>query len=141
MRRGSGPVVIIEPVVIISGAPVYLLSKLLSAAPVVAFLRCARWTANDEFAATLRAIHEAGRAWQAVVELRERNNAVRCARPVSGRATMSIEEASERLGIGERRVQQLAQSGRITGRRVGQRWQLDQVSVAAYQHHHQKRTG
>ena len=43
-----------------------------------------------------------------------------------------LEDAQLALGISRRRVQELARSGRITGRRVGRRWYLDPYSVTAY---------
>jgi excisionase family DNA binding protein len=82
-------------------------------------MRAATWLHGSDVAEALAAIHEAGRAW---AELRERNNVVRRELPDPNRATLTVEETSELLGIGHRRVQQLAQSGRITGRRTGDRW-------------------
>ncbi len=127
------------PAAVITGQAAYLLSRWLRTPAAIAAMRAAQWLHGTDVAEALRAIHFAGDAWQATVELRERNNEIRYELPDPDRATLTVEEASEHLGIGNRRVQQLAQSGRITSHRTGGRWVLDQKSVNTYRHSHQRK--
>lgn len=124
---------ITEPGVVISGASVYLLSQLLRSPRVGLYLRSAAWLRSPDFDAALRDIHTMADAWQATVELRQRGDAVRCEDgPLAG-GTVTVEEACRLLGgLGKRRVQELAHSKRIAGRRVGQRWALSKASVIAH---------
>lgn len=130
--------VITEPSAVLSGAGVYLLAKLLKEPPVAACIRGARWLHGPDFAATIRAINAAGDAWQTTAELPQRGDALRSVLPATDCATMNTERAAEHLDLGIRRVQELAKSGRITGSRVGGRWQLDKKSVNIYQRRHQQ---
>jgi excisionase family DNA binding protein len=135
----SSPNLITEPAAIVGGPAAFLLSRFLRSGPVIACMRTARWFGGPDVAEALHAIHEAGSAWETNIELRERNDVVRCELPGPNLGTLTVMEASDRLGIGERRVQQLAQRGRITGHRVGGRWQLDQQSVNIYHHQRQQK--
>lgn len=129
-----------EPAALIGGPGAYLLSKLLKEPPVAAFIRDARWLHGPDFDLAVAAVHAAGRAWQATVDLPRRGNAVRFERSAADCTTMnpmSTKQAAEHLDLGIRQVQELAKSGRITGRRVAGRWQLDPSAVRAY--HQQKR--
>lgn len=58
-----------EPAAIVSGPAAYLLSRLLRAAPVVAYIRGARWLHGDDFTQALRAIHAAGHAWETSIDV------------------------------------------------------------------------
>jgi excisionase family DNA binding protein len=128
---------IAEPSAIVGGSAAYLLSRWLRTPSARTSMRAAQWLHGPDVTAALAAIHEAGRAW---AELRERNDVIRCELPDPNRATLTVEEASERLGVGKRRVQQLTHAGRITGRRVGCRWVLDSTSVRAYQQQHAEKS-
>ncbi len=125
-----------EPAALVSGPSAYLLSKLLREPPVAAHIRRARWLHGDDFMSAIRAINAASDAWQATAALPQRHNDRRYERPEQhcGTLTVTVEQASEQLDLGKRQVQRLALSGRITGRRVGGRWQLDPASVVAHQH-------
>lgn len=123
----------VEHAAIVSGSGASLLSRLLRSPQVTAYIRGAVWLHGDDFGHAVHAIHEAACAWDTTNNLRERNTAIRCERSVPDCATMNTEEASQQLGIGERRVQQLAQRGCITGHRVGGKWRLDTRAVTAYQ--------
>ncbi|MDQ2880487.1 MAG: helix-turn-helix domain-containing protein [Actinomycetota bacterium] len=127
------PTVITEPAAIVAGSAAALLSRWFRTPQVAALMRASPWLPGPDVAEALRGIHQAACAWEATVELRERNTVVRHELPGPNHATLTTEEASQRLGIGPRRVQQLAQRGRITGRRVGRKWELDVRSVYQYQ--------
>jgi excisionase family DNA binding protein len=123
----------VEHAAVITGPGASLLSRLLQAPQVLAFIRTAKWLHGDDFGQAVRAVHTAGRTWETSIGLRERNNAIRYELPGPNRATLSVEEASEHLGIGKRQVQNLVRAGRIAGHRLGGRWALDPTSVKIYQ--------
>jgi excisionase family DNA binding protein len=120
-----------EPSAVVGGSAAFLLSRLLRAAPVIAYMCRAGWVGGDDFDATLAAIHAAGRGWESTIKLPQRENAR--GRELSRPGYATIEEAAETLHLSRRRTQELAQAGSITGRRVGRRWQLDQRSIMIYQ--------
>ena len=122
-----------EPGVTIIGSAVYLLSKLLKAAPVAACVRSARWLHGADFTATVRAIHAAGHAWETSIDVPGRHNAVVKVHPVPQPGTMTSEQAAAVLQLSRRHIQRLASQGAITGRRVGGKWQLNPASVHVYQ--------
>jgi excisionase family DNA binding protein len=134
----NSPSRFVEHGALISGSGAYLLSRLLRSPQVAAYIRGAGWIGGDDFAAAVHAINAASDAWQAGLELQQRQNARRYELPDSCCAMMTVEEAAECLNLSIRRVQKLAQEGSLTGRRVGRRWELDSGSVQAYrERHHQ----
>jgi excisionase family DNA binding protein len=62
--------------------------------------------------------------------------------PSASEVGISVQEAAEVLAISTRRVQQLVDSGQLTGERDGPRrpWRLDPTSVHAYRQRHRSRT-
>lgn len=46
-------------------------------------------------------------------------------------ATITTQQAAERLGITARRVRQLIKAGHLTARRVGRDWLIDERSLRA----------
>lgn len=119
----------IEHGALISGSGAFLLSRLLRSPQVVAYMRSAGWLGGDDFDLALAAIHTAGRAWEATINLPRRDNARVSVHSLSNPATMSIEDAAGLLGLSVRRIQELAQSGSLEGQRIGRRWILDEVAV------------
>jgi excisionase family DNA binding protein len=123
------------PVVVISGASAYQLAQLLRAQPVQMFIRSAGWLCTPAMVEVQRAVHEAAGAWD---DQRERTDALRCSPTPPARVRLiSVEQASNLLALGVRRIQALAATAGIEGWKIGGRWQLDAASVAAY--HEQRR--
>jgi excisionase family DNA binding protein len=127
------------PSAVIGGSAVFLLSRLLKSAPVTAYIRTARWLHGDDVAESLRAIHEAGRRWEASPDLAQRHTAVANVRSPHACDTMTTEQVSDALQLSRRQIQRLAQEGVITGRRVGRRWEIDVPSVTIYQQQYQRK--
>ena len=127
-----------EPNATIDGDACYLLSRWFRIPAVVAQLRAHPWMHGRNVGEALHSIHETGRAWESG-DLVRRDTAVRCELSPPSCATITTEQAAQQLGLGTRQVQDLARSGRIAGRRVGRRWQLDPRSVRAYQQHRQQK--
>lgn len=121
-----------EPNATIDSEACYLLSRLLRAPPVTAYLRGAGWLHNDVVADALRAIHVVGAEWERNPDQPRRHGDVARFRDLPGRDTMNTEQVSETLRLSRRQVQRLARDGAITARRVGRRWEIDQGSVTAY---------
>jgi excisionase family DNA binding protein len=124
---------------IVTGSGAYLLSRLLRRPPVTAYMRGAGWLHNDDFGATVRAIHEAARAWERSLDLEHRENVGGYEIPGRCCGTLTVEQSAEELGLSPRRVQELARAGRITGRRVGRRWEISPASVRAYQQQRERK--
>lgn len=123
------------PSAVVSGSAAFLLSRLLKAPPVTAYMAAARWVHGPDVERTLHAIHRAARAWEASLE---RENAAPD-RTVCPDSRWTVEQAAEHLGLSRRRVQELARAGWFTGRREGRRWVLDEASVLDY--HRRERNG
>jgi excisionase family DNA binding protein len=119
-----------EASVTISGPSAYLLRAMFRAEPVREFLRRAGWLSDSPaFAAVVIGVNAAASAHDQQL----RSNALRCEPdPPAGDTLISVEQASELLGLGRRQVQELARRRRIDSRKVGGHWQLSRASVAAY---------
>lgn len=124
--------IITEPAAIVAGSGAYLLSRLLRSPSVLAYIRNAGWLHTDDFGEAVHAIHVAARAWETSISLPQRENARANEIPGRYHGILTVEESAEELSLSLRRVQELARSGRIAGRRVGRRWELDRSSVIAY---------
>jgi excisionase family DNA binding protein len=122
-----------EPLVVISGAAVFLLAKLVGAPQVRAYICGARWLHTSDFTQVLREVDAAACAWRDRRDQQQRSNAVRFEPdPPVGASLISVEQAGELLGLGRRRVQEMAKRKRIVSHKVAGRWQLDRASVLAY---------
>ena len=65
----------IESAAVVAGPEAFLLSRVLKAPLVAAFMAKARWCHGADVETTVAAIHEAARAWEASLVLAERENA------------------------------------------------------------------
>lgn len=128
----------VEHAAVVSGAPAWLLSRILRSPNVATVVNNApRWIDHAELNATVEAIHGAAKAFQMASAARERENAT-----VPGAVTAesddpgwTVRRAAAYLGLSPRRVQELAPE--LGGRRVGRRqWVLDSAAV---RHEHQRR--
>jgi excisionase family DNA binding protein len=119
-----------EPLVVVTGATAYVLHKLLQAPAVQAYVRGARWLHTPPFTQLLNEVSAAAAGWG---DQQQRSNAVRFEpdSPVDA-SLISVEQASELLGLGRRWVQEMAKRKRIVSHKVAGRWQLDRASVLAY---------
>jgi hypothetical protein len=126
------------PAAVITGSAAFLLSKLLRAPPVAAYIHQALWLHGDDFDAMLAAVHAAGRGWESTVHLAQRDNVRAYVRSPANPGTMGTKDAAAILGLSIRRTQELTKLGSLTGHRVGRRWELDPGSVRAHRHHHQQ---
>jgi excisionase family DNA binding protein len=121
------------PAAVVTGPEAFLLSRVLKAPSVVAFLRRARWFHGGDVQAMLEAIDRAARAWESRLTLAQRHTALR-SDPLPAHSRWTVEQAAKHLGLSHRRVQELARAGWLTGKREGRRWGLDEASVLNYQH-------
>jgi excisionase family DNA binding protein len=119
-----------EPLVVVTGATAYVLHKLLQAPPVREYLRHAVWLRTPGTTQLLTEVSAAAAGWW---DQQQRSNAVRFEPdPPVGASLISVEQASELLGLGRRQVQEMAKRKRINSHKVAGRWQLDRASVLAY---------
>ncbi|PZS14117.1 MAG: hypothetical protein DLM60_19655 [Pseudonocardiales bacterium] len=122
-----------EPTALVSGSGAALLARLLTSPQVRAFRATAGWTHGGDIEEAISSIVAAGRAWETSLDLAQRDTATRRGLVYPTCEMLTVEESSERLNLSNRQIQHLARSGRITGRRVGRRWELDVRSVTKYQ--------
>jgi hypothetical protein len=117
-------------VLVVTGSSAFALAQLLRSQPVQQTIRDRRWLCTAEMVQLQRAVHAAACAWQ---EQRERSAALRSVPTLPPDDTLiSVEQASNRLTLGRRQIQDLAKRGRLDSRKVSGRWQLSAASVAAY---------
>ncbi len=126
------------PVVIVTGRVARRL-----ASPLIDLLRRARDAGerlDEDLVATVRALEEAGRAYAegrvraslTSANGHEQRPQTDMAPELKSHAGITITEAAERLGVGERQARRLAADGRFGGRRVGKAWIVDPVAVGEY---------
>jgi excisionase family DNA binding protein len=114
----------------IVGASVFVLAELLRADPIRAYIRGARWLHTQAFAQVVAEVNAAAIAWR---DQQLRSDALRCEPNLpAGDIFISVEQASELLGLGRRQVQEMAKRKRINSHKAAGRWQLDRASVFAY---------
>jgi hypothetical protein len=119
-----------EPTALISGAPAWLLSRVLRSPSVVKVLTSPPAGLNEtDVAAAVAAIHKAGRAWEKRSDQQQRDNAVPAGAVVGHYWT--TKRAAEHLEKSQRRVQELAAA--LGGTRVGREWRIPEVAVREYQ--------
>lgn len=127
-----------QPTALIGGSTAALLARVLDSPRVRAYLAAARWAHGEDMDAAIAALRAAGREWEMSLHLPQRDTSPR-SRSDPQHCAWTVEQAAEHLHLSIRRVQELARENSIEGRRIGQRWELDPTSVAAYQHHRQQK--
>lgn len=124
------------PVVVVTGAVAYRLSKLL-----MTELRRARDRGEQldrDLVATVLAIEEAGRAYatRRVLSALAASDDGTTGIPQPGERettdVLTTTEVADRLGCSTRNVRGLAERGALRGRRVGRTWTFDVVDVQEY---------
>jgi excisionase family DNA binding protein len=132
MQAPDGPVdrLISEPAAMVSGSAAWLLSRLLRSPSVVKVLTNAPDRAD--IAATVDAIHAAGRAHANRPEQERRDNATAPgAVAAQSAADWSTGQAADYLQISRRRAQELASE--LDGEKIGRAWRIPASAVRAYQ--------
>lgn len=116
---------------LVHGVSAHVLARILAGSNVAAALNSLPSWMRPEIDATCRAIRRAARAYEALPPAgggRAEAVAVDVGPPLPHEIT--TREAGALLGLGERRMRQLAAAG--MGRRTGSRWLLDRSAVLAY---------
>lgn len=116
---------------LVHGVSAHVLARVLASPNVVGALDSLPSWMRAEVEATRRAIRRAAREYEAL-PVAEDGSAEAAGAEVGPVLPHEIttHEASALLGVGERRVRQLAAEG--MGRRAGGRWLLDRSAVLAY---------
>jgi hypothetical protein len=119
-----------EPSAVISGAPAWLLSRVLRSERVTKVLANPHTGVDRaDLAAVVDAIHRAGRAYANRLDQQRRDNADPPGADVQ--QSWTTKRAAEHLEISQRRVQELAAG--LGGRRVGREWRIPEVAVREYE--------
>lgn len=131
----TAPQFIGVPTAMVSGASAWLIARILRS-PNVIKVRTNPPSGLDraDIAATVRAIHEAGRAWENSLALQQRDNAVALSAVVPH--CWTTQQTAMYLRLSLRRVQELAPE--LGGRRNGRQWLIPAAAVRAYE---QQRAG
>lgn len=118
---------------VISGGPVWLLSRILRSPDVARVLGCPpSWIERDALADTVTAIHLAARAFEVSLAAPERGETATLSAVVPhSAADWTTREAAEHLRMSQRRVQELA-AAELGGRLVGREWRIPEVAVREY---------
>jgi hypothetical protein len=110
-----------QPCAVVSGAPAWLLSRVLRSERITKVLANLHTGVDQaELAATVNAIHRAGRVHENRVDQQRRGNAIAPGTVVPH--CWSTEQTAEYLGLSRRRVQELAPA--LGGKRIGRRWAI-----------------
>ena len=118
-----------QPCAVVSGAPAWLLSRVLRSERVTTVLANPHTGVDRaDLAAVVNAIHRAGRAHANRLDQQRRDNADPPGADVQ--QCWTTKRAAEYLEISQRRVQELA--GELGGTRVGREWRLAEVAVRQY---------
>jgi hypothetical protein len=128
---------ITEPVAVIGGGAAWLISRVLRS-PAVAKVLANAPSGLDraDIAATVTAIHAAGRAYENRLDRERRDNADRPGAVVP--QSWTTEQTATYLGLSLRRTQELAPE--LDGRRIGGRWLIPAVAVQSYEQQKAERT-
>ncbi|MFZ0118107.1 MAG: hypothetical protein WAL99_01380 [Pseudonocardiaceae bacterium] len=120
-----------EPCAIVTGAPAWLISRLLRSPDVATVLNNPpSWIDRAEVTATVTAIHLAGRAFVAPPSALERGNQPTSS-AVAAESELTTRETAERLCLSQRRVQEIA--AELGGTQVDRRWRIPEVAVREYE--------
>lgn len=116
---------------LVHGVSAHVLDRILASSNVVRAMSAYPEWMQLELEATRRAIRRAAREYEALPIAEDGSAATALAEvaPLSP-DEITTNEAGALLGLGERRVRQLAAEG--MGRQVGGRWLLDRTAVLAY---------
>jgi excisionase family DNA binding protein len=124
---------------LVSGSTAWLLSRILRSPAVKRLLaHPPAWIERGDLADTINAVDQAGKAFEVALSALERGNEA----PLSAMVPQSeftTRQAAERLGLSQRRVQELATL--LGGRRVGRQWRLPEAAVREYEKQAGRRTG
>ncbi|WP_103381943.1 helix-turn-helix domain-containing protein [Pseudonocardia dioxanivorans] len=118
-----------EPAALVSGPLALLLHELAAAPAVRPYVRVLPVWARpyrSEIEAGLQAVAQAAQAWSSTAPERDNAEPSSAGEPES---ECSVAQAGALLGLGARRVQELAAAGELGGRRVGRIWLLNRVVV------------
>lgn len=124
------------PVVVVTGAVAYRLSRLLMAEMRRARDRGERL--DSDLIATVLAIDEAGREYAtrrvlgALAASEDGTTGIPLREADDITAVLTTTEVAARLGCSARNVRALAERGALSGRRVGRSWTFDVVDVQEY---------
>lgn len=115
---------------LVVGGPAWLLNRILRSPDVARVLdHPPSWIDRAELAATVTAINQAARVFEAAPSAFERGN-----RPTPGAATAESEwttrEAANHLCLSQRRVQEIA--AELGGTQRERRWRIPEVAVREY---------
>lgn len=125
---------------LVHGVSAHVLDRLLASPDVVRLFAAMPPWMRPELEATRRAVRLAAREYESLPAAERGSTETPAVEvgPVSPQE-ISTYQASVLLGVGERRVRQLAASG--MGRLVAGRWLLDRSAVLAYAQHRRGRRG
>lgn len=120
-----------EETALVSGAPAWLLSLVLSSSRVVTVLaNPPTGVDRADVAATIAAINRASRAYINRLEVQRRDNATTPNEGMPQSATWTTQQAATYLQLSRRRVQEIASE--LGGERVGREWRLPEMAVREY---------
>jgi excisionase family DNA binding protein len=86
---------------------------------------------GPELARMLAELREAGDAWRAITDGTAEATAEECQPDCRG-VTLNVKAAADRLGTKNRNVVDLIARGRLSARRAGRAWRIDEASVDRY---------
>jgi excisionase family DNA binding protein len=118
-----------QPCAVVSGAPAWLLSRVLRSERVTKVLANPHTGVDRaDLAAVVNAIHRAGRAHENRLDRQRRDNADPPGADVQH--CWTTEQTATYLGLSLRRVQELAPE--LDGERVGRRWLIPAAAAHEY---------
>jgi excisionase family DNA binding protein len=124
---------------LVSGPSAWILSRILRSPDVRRILaNPPAWIERGDLADTVMAIDQAGKAFEVALSALERGNEAPLS-AVMPQSEFTTRQAAERLGLSQRRVQELA--ALLGGRRVGRQWRLPEAAVREYEKQAGRRTG
>jgi excisionase family DNA binding protein len=125
---------------VVSGGPAWLISRILASPHVAKLLNHPpAWIERGDLTDTVRAIELAGRAFEVSLTAPERGKTTTLSAGTAQSEELTTREAANRLGMSQRRVQELAAA--LGGRRVGREWRLPETAVRQYEKQAGKRRG
>jgi excisionase family DNA binding protein len=121
----------VEHGAIVSGGPTWMISRILASPSVRDLLdNPPAWIERGHLAATVDAIHQAARAFEAESAARERGKPATVS-AVAAQSEWTTREAADYLGLSQRRVQEIAAD--LGGTQAGRRWRIPATAAREYQ--------